>query len=170
MRNGLLLLFLSVPFCSSMDLGLPSKMEESLHFSQPAVTPYTPAHFTEPSVPVSLAPYLLSDDITAQVTQDTQTSVIHRKHHDISVDTLIENPSTNTNHHAASPTIISSHLPFLPSFPGETESSGSQWQYQGSFPTSDKVSLTDMTSGKILWWEWIKVRIMWINIKFLKLK
>ncbi|XP_059380022.1 polycystin-1-like protein 1 [Carassius carassius] len=137
-----------IPFCSSMDLGLPSKMEESLHFSQPAVTPYTPAHFTEPSIPVSLAPYLLSDeiDLTAQVSQDTQTSIIHKKHHDISVDTLIENPSTNTNPHAASPTIISSHLPFLPSFPGETESSGSQWEYQGSFPASDKVSLTDMTS------------------------
>ncbi|XP_042607838.1 polycystic kidney disease 1 like 1 [Cyprinus carpio] len=137
-----------IPFCSSMDLGLPSKMEESLHFSKPAVTPYTPAYFTKPSVPVSLAPYLLSEDtdLTAPVTQDTLTSIIHKKHHNISVPTLIENPSTNTYHHAAFPTMASLHPPFLPSFPEETESSGSQWEYQGSLPASDKVSLTDMTS------------------------
>lgn len=142
------MLFLSVPFCSSMDLGLPSRIQESSHISQPAVTPYTPAHFTEPSVPVSLPPYLLSHDtdLTAPVTQDTLTS-----HHNIGVHTLIESPSTNTHHHAAFPTISSSLPPFLPSFPGETESSGSQWEYQGSLPASDKVSLTDTTSGKILW-------------------
>ncbi|XP_050953668.1 polycystic kidney disease 1 like 1 isoform X2 [Labeo rohita] len=131
-----------IPFCSTMDLGLPSKMEESLRFSLPVVTPYTPAHFTEPSVPVSLAPYLLSDDIdlTAPVTQDALTSVILTKHHNISVHTLIESPSTY--HHAAFTTIASS----ISSFPGETESSGGQWEYQGSFPASDKVSMTDMTS------------------------
>uniref|UniRef100_A0A8C1U2C3 Uncharacterized protein n=1 Tax=Cyprinus carpio TaxID=7962 RepID=A0A8C1U2C3_CYPCA len=115
-----------IPFCSSMDLSLPSKMEESLHFSKPAVTPYTPAYFTKPSVPVSLAPYLLSEDtdLTAPVTQDTLTSIIHKKHHNITVPTLIENPSTNTYHHAAFPTMASSHPTFLPSFPEETESSG----------------------------------------------
>ncbi len=141
-------LSLSVPFCSSMDLGLPSRIQESLHISQPAVTPYTPALFTEPSVPVSLAPYLLSHDtdLTAPVTQDTLTS-----HHNISAHTLIESPSTNTHHHAAFLTIASSLPPFLPSFPGEAESSGSQGEYQGSLPASDKVSLTDTTSGKILW-------------------
>ncbi|KAL0156844.1 hypothetical protein M9458_048090, partial [Cirrhinus mrigala] len=126
----------------TMDLGLPSKMEESLHFPLPVVTPYTPAHFTEPSVPVSLAPYLLSDDIdlTSPAEQDTLTSMIHTKHHNISVHTLIESPSTDL--HAAFTTIASS----IPSFPGETESSGDQWEYQGSFLASDKVSLTDMTS------------------------
>ncbi|XP_073686658.1 polycystin-1-like protein 1 [Garra rufa] len=123
-------------FCSSMDLGLPSKMEESLHFSLPVVPPYTPAHFTEPSVPVSVAPYLLSDDIdiTAPVTQDTLTSVIHTKHHNIQ--------SPSTYHHAAFPTITSS----VPSFLEETESSGGQWEYQESLPASDRVSLTDVTS------------------------
>ncbi|XP_043083010.1 polycystic kidney disease 1 like 1 [Puntigrus tetrazona] len=135
-----------IPFCSSMDLGLPSKMEKSLHFSQPAVTPYTPAHFTEPSVPVSLAPYLLSDDtdLTAPVTQVTLTPIIPKKHRNISARALIESPSKN--HHAAFPTIASLHPPFLPSFPGETESSGSQWEYQGPLPATDKVSLTDKTS------------------------
>ncbi|XP_051737577.1 polycystic kidney disease 1 like 1 isoform X2 [Ctenopharyngodon idella] len=132
-------------FCSSMDLGLPSKMEESLHFSQPAVTPYTPAHFTDPSVPdigLSLAPYLLSKDIdlTAPVTQDTLTSMMYTKHQSINVHTLIESPSTNNMYHrAAFPTIT-------PSFPGETDSSGGQWEYHGSLPAPDKVSLTDVIS------------------------
>ncbi|XP_056110015.1 polycystic kidney disease 1 like 1 [Rhinichthys klamathensis goyatoka] len=130
-----------VPFCSSMDLSLPSKMEESLHFSQPAATPYTPAHFTDPSVPdigISLAPYLLSKvirpDLTAPVTQDTLTSMMHTKHHSVNVRTLIESPSTNLYHRPAFPTI---KPPFFPSFPGETESSGGQWEFHGSLPAPD---------------------------------
>lgn len=134
-----------------MDLGLPSQMEESLHFSQPAVTPYTPAHFTDPSVPdigISLAPYLLSKviDLTAPVTQDTLTSMMHTKHHNINVRTLIESPSTNLYHRPGFPSIKPSHPPFFPSFPGETESSGGQWEFHGSLPAPGKVSLTDMIS------------------------
>ncbi|XP_067290401.1 polycystin-1-like protein 1 [Pseudorasbora parva] len=142
-----------VPFCSSMDLGLPSKMEESLQFSQPAVTPNTPAHFTDPSVPdkgLSLAPYLLSEDIvlTAPVTQDTLTSMMDdvMKHHNISENTLIESPSANMYHHAEFLTIKPSHPPLFPSFPEETESSGGPWEYHGSLPDPDKVSLTDVIS------------------------
>ncbi|XP_039523028.1 polycystic kidney disease 1 like 1 [Pimephales promelas] len=131
-----------VPFCSSMDLSLPSKMEESLHFSLPTVTPYTPAHFTDPTGPdigISLAPYLLSKviDLTAPVTQDTLTSMLHTKHHNVNVRTLIESPSTNHYHRPGFPTIKPSHTPFFPSFPGETESSGGQWEFHGSLPAPD---------------------------------
>ncbi|XP_077100644.1 polycystin-1-like protein 1 isoform X2 [Siphateles boraxobius] len=131
-----------VPFCSSMDLTLPSKMEESLHFSQPAVTAYTPAHFTDPTVPdigLSLAPYLLSKDIdlTAPATQDTMTSLMHAKHHNINVSTLIESPSANMYHRPTFPTIKPSHPPLFPSFPGETDSSGGQWEFHGSLPAPD---------------------------------
>ncbi|XP_073796725.1 polycystin-1-like protein 1 isoform X2 [Danio rerio] len=124
-----------VPFCSTMDLGLPSKMEESLHFSRPAVTPNTPALLTESSIPGSLAPYLLSDhiDLTAPVTLDSLTSV---KHHDV------HSPNSNTNHHAVFPAVM--HLPgILPSFPGETESSGG---HRESLSGSDRVSMTDLIS------------------------
>lgn len=121
-----------------MDLGLPSKMEESLHFSSPAVTPNTPALLTETSVPGSLAPYLLSDhiDLTDLVTLDTLNSV---KHHDV------YSPSSNTNHHAVFPAVMHSQPAFLPSFPGETESSGG---HRESLSGPDRVSVMNLMSGK----------------------
>ncbi|XP_051538185.1 polycystic kidney disease 1 like 1 [Myxocyprinus asiaticus] len=132
-----------VPFCSIMDLDFPSKMEDIFHPSQnPVVTPYTPAHLSELSVPVSLAPSLLSNaiDPTASVTQDALTPVIHTKPN---VHFLTASPTTNTFKHAALLTTTPSHpLSFLT----DAESSGFQWEYQGSLPPAYGVSSTDVIS------------------------
>ncbi|XP_056306085.1 polycystic kidney disease 1 like 1 [Danio aesculapii] len=125
-----------VPFCSTMDLGLPFRMEESLHFSRPAVTPNTPALLTETSIPGSLAPYLLSDliDLTAPVTLDSLPLV---KHPDV------HNPHSNTNHHAVFPAVMHSQPGLLSSFPGETVLSEG---HRESLSASDRVSVTDFMS------------------------
>ncbi|KAI7792791.1 putative polycystic kidney disease protein 1-like 1 [Triplophysa rosa] len=131
------------PFFSIVDLGLPAKIKENLPLYQvPVETPYTEAPFTEPSIPASLSPYLLSNntDISSSVAPNILASEIYTTPHTIKAYT--QSPNTNMIKQSSFPTDPSLNLPFLE----ETESSGGQWEYGGPLPPSDRVSLTDVNS------------------------
>lgn len=141
-------LSLPAPFFSIVDLGLPAKIEEHSHlYQEPTVTPYTEVPFTQPPIPESLSPYLVSNntDVSSYVTQSILTSEIYTKPH-IKAHT----PSPNTDMLKHSSYTSSSHPSFHVPFLEETGSSGGQWEYRDALPPSDTVSLTDVNSGMVL--------------------
>ncbi|XP_056594831.1 polycystic kidney disease 1 like 1 isoform X1 [Triplophysa dalaica] len=135
------------PFFSIVDLGLPAKIEENLYlFQEPVETPYTEAPFTEPSITVSLPPYLLSNntDISSSVTHNILASEIYTKPHTTKSHT--HSPNKNMLKQSSFPDTSdmdpSLNLPFLE----EAESSGGQWEDGDPLPPSDSASLTDVNS------------------------